>query len=122
MATNLEKDITRESSIVVDERNILVTLTKDQKVSMKLKGMGAASAVSMGLDELYGYITGEPVGIPTKNKGVVSIDTSKAKAGSKNNPMVSLHDLRSHNAISGLDYETVAKFDTIIKNLIDSHK
>jgi len=121
MATKLDKDIIRESTQEVDERNIMITLTKDQEVSMKLKGM-KSGAVSIGIDELYGQLTGEPVDSTKENKGALSISTSQHKAGSKGNPMISLHDLRSQSAIAGLDYQTMSKFDGIIKNLIESNK
>ena len=32
MATKLEKDITRESLVIVDDKEIVVTLTADQKI------------------------------------------------------------------------------------------
>ena len=122
MATKLEKDIVRESTEEVDGRTILVTLTKEQEVSMKLKGMSASSAVKLPIMSLYGQLTGSPVDETKESKGALSISTNQPKKGTKKNPMISLHDLRSQNAISGLDYQTVAKFDGIIKNLIESMK
>ena len=121
MATKLEKDIIRESTKEVDGRNIMVTITKDQEVSMKLKGMKSGS-VAIGIDELYGQLTGEPVDSTKENKGAISISTSQPKAGSKGNPMITLHDLRSQSAIASLDFQTMAKFDGVIKNLIESYK
>ena len=59
MATILVKDVTRESELECNGRKIVVTLTKDQRVSMKLKGM-KSGIVSIGLDELYAQLTGEP--------------------------------------------------------------
>lgn len=107
MATKLEKDISRESTVKVDDREIMLTLTKDQKISMKLKGK-RTGAVSIGIDELYGQLTGKPITITKSNT-----------KPTKNNPMILLNDLRSQNAITSMDYEFKAKFDTIIKSLID---
>ena len=121
MATKLEKDIIRESTVKVDDKEIMVTLTSKQKVSMKLKGK-RTGAVSIDIDELYGQLTGKPIeGKEPNEKKVVSINKTEQKP-SKKNPMIILSDLRSQNAISGLDYHTLSKFDGIIKNLIDSMK
>jgi len=121
MATKLEKDITRESTLKSDDKEIMVTLTSDQKVSMKLKGK-RSGAVSIAIDELYSQLTGNPIGgDENKEKKVLSITKSDHKP-TKRNPMILLSDLRSQNAISGLDYGTLAKFDGIIKNLMDNLK
>jgi len=40
------------------------------------------------------------------------------KPGTKKNPLISLYDLRSHNAISGMSYEDKVKFEAIIKSVI----
>jgi len=117
MATKLEKDISRESTVKVDDREIMLTLTKDQKISMKLKGK-RTGAVSMGIDELYGQLTGKPITNPSTDNKPITITQSNTKP-TKNNPMILLNDLRSQNAITSMDYEFKAKFDTIIKSLID---
>lgn len=55
-----------------------------------------------------------------KTKAKVSKTKDKTpKPGTKVNPWISLIDLRSQSAIANLDYKTKAKFDGIIKNLID---
>jgi hypothetical protein len=118
MATKLDKDISRESTVIVDDREIMVTLTKDQKISMKLKGK-RTGAVSIGIDELYGQLTGKP--ITTTDKKAITITQSKTKP-TKKNPMILLSDLRSQSAIAAMDYETKAKFDRIIKSLMDKLK
>ena len=123
MATILDKDIIRESTSEVEGRNIMITLTKEQDISLKLKGM-KSGAVKLPIMLLYGQLSGTVVGEEKeiKVKSVVSIDTSKPKGGGKNNMMISLYDLRSQNAISGLDLPTLVKFEGIIKNLIESMK
>jgi hypothetical protein len=122
MATKLEKNITRESTVQIDGRDVMVTLTADQEISFKLKGMRSGE-LKINIEDLYHQLAGTtPEGAKEekpKNTGGLAIRTDQPKAGSKNNPMISLHDLRSQNAISGLDVPTLAKFDGIIKNLID---
>ena len=119
MATKLEKDLVRESTVKFDDREIMVTITKDQEVSFKLKGMKTGS-VSIGIGELYRQLTGNE---ETEEKPKVSLSISRDQPKStKKNPMLSLYDLRSQNAISTMDHTTVAKFDGIINNLIDSMK
>ena len=123
MATKLEKNLVRESTEQVDEREIMVTLTSDQKVSLKLKGMRTGE-VSIGIAELWHMLNGTDPEAETEEKkpsGMVSIRNDQPKRGSKNNPMISLFDLRSYNAISALDYPTLVKFEGIIKNLIDNY-
>lgn len=108
MATKLEKDITRESLVIVDDKEIVVTLTADQTISMKLKGK-RTGGVSISIEDLYSQLS----------------DGGKEKVSekpTKKNPMILLSDLRTHNAISGGDYKHIAHFDTIIKNLIEDMK
>lgn len=54
----------------------------------------------------------------TTDKPVIVKDVNVPKAGTKRNPFISLYDLRSHNLISSLDYETKVKFESIIVSLI----
>ena len=112
MATKLEKDITRESTVKDEDKEIMVTLTANQKISMKLKGK-RSGAVEIGIDQLYAQLTGKDMGDdaeePKKNDGL-SIKQSEEKP-TKKNPMILLSDLRSMNAISGGDYKQIAHFD-----------
>jgi hypothetical protein len=121
MATKLEKDITRESTVKDDDKEIIVTLTANQKISMKLKGK-RTGAVEIGIDELYAQLTGKDMGTNTNESNVkkgLSIKQSEEKP-TKKNPMILLSDLRSQNAISAGDYKMIAHFDTIIKNLMEN--
>ena len=123
MATKLEKDITRESTVKDDDKEIIVTLTANQKISMKLKGK-RTGAVEIGIDELYAQLTGKDMGTNTNTnesnvKKGLSIKQSEEEP-TKKNPMILLSDLRSQNAISAGDYKMIAHFDTIIKNLMEN--
>jgi hypothetical protein len=118
MATKLEKNLVRESTVMVDDREILVTLTADQEVSMKLKGMRTGD-VSIGIDKLWHQLNGTE----TSNadmKGPVVIKTTQSKSSAKN-PMISLNDLRTYNANAIMDYPTKVKFEAIIKSLMDNY-
>lgn len=123
MATKLEKNLVRETTVKAEDREIMLTITADQKVSMKLKGMKSGE-VSIDIEELWHQLNGtepEEGGSSSKKSGAVSIRNDVPKAGSKGNPMISLHDIRTYNAISGLDYPTLIKFEGILKNLIDNY-
>ncbi len=124
MATILDKNITRESTVKVNEREIQVTLTADQQISMKLKGM-KSGIVSISIAELYEYVTGQPAQshkpIPEVGHIVLeSVQVTKPKRDSETGGvMISLYDLRSLSNISQLDYATKCKFDGLIGELID---
>jgi hypothetical protein len=121
MATKLEKNIVRESTVTVDDREIMVTLTADQRISMKLKGMRTGE-VTIDIKELWHQLNGtDEDGNEEDSKGPISISNNQPKRGSKNNPMISLYDLRTYNAISALDYPTLVKFESIILNLIENY-
>lgn len=117
MATVLDKDLTRETTVIVDDREVVLTLTEDQKVVMKLKGM-KSGAVQISIEDLYKQLTG-------KNEVVVESDEKedKPKRKSKNDEMsLSLYDIRHKSAVRGWDYETTAKFDEFLAELIDDIK
>jgi len=121
MATKLEKDITRESTVKDDGKEIMVTLTSDQKITMKLKGK-RSGAVSIDIEELYAQLTGKSLKKDVNKSKVPTSITSEGKKPTKKSPMILLSDLRSMNAISGGDYIQVAHFDGVIKNLIENMK
>lgn len=114
MATILDKDLTRESTVKVEDREIQITITAEQKISMKLKGM-KSGAVEISIEDLYNQLKGGG-----ESKSVV-IDRSKPKK-SDAEPMISLHDLRHRLNVSGFDYGTTVKFDTIVRELIEDAK
>jgi hypothetical protein len=125
MATKLEKDVTRESTVEYNDRNIHVTLTKDQEVSMKLKGMKTGT-VSIGIEDLYKQLVGDDSEAPKEEKkGPVSVYTEKSQKKEKNynnSPMINLYDLRSLSAVTAMDYKTKVLFDSIINDLIKRNK
>jgi hypothetical protein len=109
MATKLDKDLTRETSVMVNEREVILTLTADQNINMKLKGMKSGH-VTIPIQEVYDQLTG---GATPQVEG----EPVKLKAG-KESDMVSLQDLRHKFNVSGLPYESIAQVDMIIVELL----
>lgn len=121
MATILGKDLTRESSILVDGKEILITLTSSQDIELKLKGQrgnGKSISILSLYEQLHG-ISGDVISDDVIS-GSVSIKSGDLVESDRR--MVSLFDLRSHNAISTLDLVTISKFDQIIKSVLDSYE
>lgn len=124
MATPLTKNLLRESLDKFDGREIMVTLREDQKIALKLKGMKSGE-VTIGILDLYKDLanvdTPEVESAPA-TKSPVSIITTPKK-GSKGGHLIDatefLNNLRSMNAISMLDIETMTKFDGIIKDAME---
>ena len=52
MATVLKKDLVRETTELVDGKEIIVTLTVDQEIELKVKGT-RGSGETIGIKELY---------------------------------------------------------------------
>jgi len=113
MATKLDKDLTRETSVMVNEREVILTLTADQNINMKLKGMKSGH-VTIPIQEVYDQLTG---GATPQVEG----EPVKLKAG-KESDMVSLQDLRHRFNVSGLPYESIVQVDMIIVELLKEKK
>jgi len=118
MATPLNKDLVRESTEVVNDKQLMVTICANQSIELKLKGDRSGGALSIGLTELYDYLGGDISKV--KKEGVQSVPVKKSKANEK---MISLYDLRSMSIIeSTLTHGDRVKFDSIIVELIKSLK
>ena len=118
MATKLTKNLVRESSEVVDGKEIIITMTEDQEIELKLKGK-RGKGETIYIKDLYAQLFGVEVE-GDKPKGSIAISEASRPKKRGEDKMISLYDLRSHSAISTLDLETIAKFDQIIKSVIDS--
>src|ERR1035437_4370481 len=100
MATKLDKELTRETSVKVNEREVILTLKEDQTINFKLKGMKSGH-VGIGINELYEQLT---CGVGSgSEKATTPSATSKVGNG---NDVISLHDLRHNFNIPGLPYES----------------
>lgn len=117
MATILNKDLVRESTELIGDKPILVTLKADQSIDLKLKG-NRGGVLNIPVSELWEYLGGE---VKTADKGKEkggAVEMKKTPPKKGDNKMISLYDLRSSNAISDLDYPTMAKFDGILADMI----
>jgi hypothetical protein len=124
MATILDKDITRETKVLVDGREIQITLTEGQTISMKLKGM-KSGAKEIAIEELYGQLSGE-VKVEVKEEPKVEVDTrgkvdlSDNKGDSKF--LISLHDIRHAMLVKPFDYGIKLQFEAFLVELIKERK
>ena len=126
MATILNGDLTRETTVKVDEREIQLTLTAEQKISMKLKGMKSGT-VEIGIGELYHKLAGSESTV-TKTVEVGLEPTPSAKgidlssyAGDKN-MLISVSDFRAAVLIHGFDLDTTNKLDGLLAQFIRDRK
>jgi hypothetical protein len=114
MATILNKDLVRESTVEIGGTPVVVTIQADQSLSFKLKGVRGGDVLNISIADLWEYLGGAA---PKQEKGsATEIKKTKPKKG--DNKMISLYDLRSANAISDLAYADMAKFDGIIVDMI----
>jgi hypothetical protein len=113
MATSLDKDVTRETSVLIGDREIQITLTSDQKIFLKLKGL-KSGGFDIGIKELYEKLSGEVIKKPS---GPIVIQNKEPKSKNKNT-MIDLNDLRSLSNTRGFDYDTVVKFDKLISDVL----
>lgn len=107
MATKLTKSVFRETTEKVGDKEIIITLTDSQEIELKLKGK-RGQGKRVGILELY--------------KQLYEFEEEENKVKKGDDKMISLHDLRSQNAISTLDLETMVKFDSIITNLLETYE
>ena len=97
MATVLNKDVVRETKSEYDDRNLIITLTKEQSIKIKPKGLKSGD-IEFDLVELY-----------TLNKKTKETNISDLK--------VSYNDLRGKILISEIDYKSKAILESILKEI-----
>lgn len=125
MATILSKDVIRESTVQHDGREIIVTLSKEQEITMKLKGMKSGT-VKISIRDLYnqciggGETSGEPVQPKEVKRESISIKQN-SNDSPKNILKAVASDIRSHNAISNAGIEIVSQLDGVIKSVMDRY-
>ena len=118
MATELNKNLLRQSTDEIDGKAIMVTLTSEQEIELKLKGQ-RSKGETISIKKLYEQLYDINISDKKSKDGPLTITTNKTKKRG-DNKMISLYDLRTHNAISTLDISDISKFDQIIKNVMDS--
>lgn len=122
MATILDKDLQRESTVLANDRNIMVTLGSDQTIKFKLKGMKSGE-VSISIEDLWKQLNGieDTKSEEPKKSLVIETDDEIDQKSSKDNPMIPLYDIRSRLAIS-LPAEFISKVDPILNEFVIEHK
>ena len=119
MATILDKDLVRESTCKYDKREIIITLTEDQKISFKLKGMKSGE-VSIGIEQLYKQLMGvEDKGLAGKVKSKV-VEQPKFKK-SDENPVIDLYSLRTSAMVTKMDMSAKVELERVICELINQN-
>lgn len=110
MATPLNSLLVRESTETVDERNILVALTEDQRISFRLKGM-KSGVVSIPIKQLYEQLTNTP-GAKPKAEPKLTGDLSEYL----------INRLRTKNATTPGRMELVSRIDELCVELLNEQK
>jgi hypothetical protein len=124
MATKLDKSVIRESTVIADERKIIITLGDDQTVGMKLKGM-KSGAVSIPIDNLYKALTGDGnlKDSGSSDKGSVTIEHSSVSNVKGTEPIINLNDFRSQYLINtDIPLDVKVRLESITVKLIESFK
>jgi hypothetical protein len=111
MATILDKDLTRESTVKFDDREIQVTLTADQKITFKLKGM-KSGMLSISIEDLYLHLAGEPNESKSKAAPVKKKDTG-------DDPMISLHRLRHMTLVTKMDRPVKLELEKVLCEMLN---
>lgn len=124
MATILDKDITRETTVKVDDREIQITLTDKQTIFMKLKGM-KTGGLEISIMDLFNQLKGgevksEPVKEVEQSRYKEGVDLSSYKGDDRF--LISLHDIRSYVLVKDIDFDVKIKFERILVDLINERK
>lgn len=119
MATKLEKEVTRETSVISENRNVIITLTEYQKISLRLKGM-KSGGVEISIENLYDILTKTPDKSEKAFTSVIIDNTSERKS---DDYTFSLTDFRSQYLISReFDLDTKTKLESITTKLLNEIK
>ena len=124
MATILDKDITRETTVKFDEREVQITLTDKQTIYMKLKGM-KSGGLEISISDLYKQLKGEPQEVEVEKaeeEEVVTdgIDLSDYKGEKRY--LISLHDIRHAFNVTPFELGVKTRVDEFLVNLINERK
>ena len=114
MATILDKDIVRESSVKFEDREVQVTLTADQRIEFKLKGM-KSGVLSIGIEQLYKQLRGDVV---EEKKESISI---KQKEKTYDDHTISLSRLRSMTLVTHMDRAVKLELEKVICEMLNKN-
>jgi hypothetical protein len=112
MATILDKDVLRESTVKYDDREIQVTLTADQRIEFKLKGL-KSGVLSIGILELYRQLYGDKR--EDKPKGFIEIKP-RDKGGDER--MVSINTIRSKVLTTHMNMEAKLQLEGVLCEIL----
>ena len=117
MATRLENTVIRETSQVVDEKNIIIKITPEQKVILKLKGEKKQFEIS--IMELYQKLTNtEPQ--PEREMPTGPTETIRVPQKGDTSKKISLNDFRSlYLTSANFDLPTKMKLEAITARIIN---
>jgi len=104
MSTKLTKNVVRESEVEIDGKTLIVTMYANGEIGLKPKNTRGKER-KIGFEELW--------------ESMASTGKKKSNFDEDSGPVISLYDLRHHSAITNLTPDLTAKFDGIIKSLID---
>lgn len=122
MATILDKDIIRESTVKYDGREIQVTLTEDQQIFFKLKGM-KSGILSISIEDLYKQLVGhEDVPVseakPKATKPVAFLNRTKS-GEYDGGPMIPLGRLRAMLLADKMELPMKMKIEENLSDLLN---
>lgn len=79
MPTKLEKDVTRETTIKVNEKNLLVTLTEDQKLKIRPKGKKRDDeTIEISLEQLFNQLS-SGTNCVNEDKAMINLSDFRSK-------------------------------------------
>ena len=103
---------------MVNDRNIMVTISAEQKIKMKLKSMKSGE-VEISIEELYSLMTNNTNKIENTEKKPIVKEKGIAIINDKD--LISIHDFRSQYLIStDFDLTTKVKLEAITTKLINN--
>ena len=111
MATILDKDVVRDTTVKIDGKVLQVTLSDKQEISFNIKG--SKTTVKITIDDLYKQLIGE--------KEVIK-QVAEAVKEKSTYPMMNIIDFRALNAISNIDLKTKVHIDSVLALLVEKNK
>lgn len=118
MATILDKDITRETKVLVDGREVQITLTEAQTITMKLKGM-KSGIKEIGIEVLYNQLVDGDKGV---EKGVNGVNEDLSDYEGDSRYLISLHEIRHAMMVKPFDIRIKTLFESFLVELIKERK
>jgi len=132
MATILDKDLIRESTVKFNDREIQVTLTADQNITFKLKGM-KSGMLTISIDKLYKQLAAgggddedeEEDDVIVKPAGKAKVPVKQISFHNKKSgdydggPMIPLGKLKSMAMATKMEMATKIELQNVISELIN---